>query len=869
MQNSTWFVITLQLVLSVVSSPALSQNANLEGTVTDEETGNTLIGANIVISKAGALQTWGTASDLEGNFELSGIAPGEHSIIVSYLGYESTVFENEPFGQDETKFLQVGLSPGVIESEQIVVTASLRQEKMLEAPASVSVIEREQLQIREPLTPIDHLQGITGVDIVKTGLNQANVVVRGFNNVFSGSLLALVDNRISRVPSLRLNAYNFIPTTNADMERIEVVRGPGSALYGPNSANGVLHIITRSPFGSEGTTLSVSGGERNVLITSFRHAGSYENKFGYKLSASYTQGEDFKHVDPAEIVPRDFDIEKLGADARFDFLPSNDLTFILNGGMNRSTSIELTGAGGAQAKDWIYSYAQGRLLYKRLFMQAFVNSSDAGDSILLRNGNLLIDKSKQYVYQIQHNTSFSGRQTFTYGFDGLWTRPDTKGTVNGINEDDDSINEYGLYLQSETRLNEKLKLVLAGRIDDNSRLEDPFFSPRAGLVVTPNATNTIRFTFNRAFSTPTALNLFLDLNTSPQRAPNPAAGDPGQPFNIQLRGVPETGFNFQRDTNGGIGGLYMQAIFPTLSETFIPAEATLMWPVIVGILAQQGQDISLIPAPTSTSVGTVLRNLNATSLQYEEVGPDFVTDIKQMESSKTNTFEFGYKGILGRKLLANFDFYYSQIEDFIGPLRVETPNVFFDPVTLTGYLSNFMPATNAQALAAAITGIPIGTIKPKETVHPADLMLTYRNFGDIDLYGADIGLTYYIDRNWNLSGTYSYVSNDFFKEDPSDIALNAPKNKASATVSYFNSQIGFDGQVRYRWVDGFPVNSGVYVGDVGSFGLVDLTAGIRLPTATRTKFSITVQNLFDNKHREIIGAPEIGRIAFARLTFMY
>ena len=88
-------------------------------------------------------------------------------------------------------------------------------------------------------------------------------------------------------------------------------------------------------------------------------------------------------------------------------------------------------------------------------------------------------------------------------------------------------------------------------------------------------------------------------------------------------------------------------------------------------------------------------------------------------------------------------------------------------------------------------------------------MLTYRNFGDIDLYGTDIGLTYYVDQNWNMSGSYSYVSKDFFNEDPSDIALNAPKNKASATVSYFNSQDGLDLQLRYRWVDGFPVNSGV------------------------------------------------------------
>ena len=850
------------------SSLVYAQSGVLEGFVTDSESGTPLVGANIVLTTEGDLQTRGTSTNNDGEFVLGGISPEIHTVIISYLGYESVVFENESFSAGERKQIEVAMVPGVFEAEQIIVTASLRQEKMLDAPASVSVIERAQIQNRQTMTPIDHLIGLSGVDVIKSGLNQANVVVRGFNNVFSGSLLSIVDNRISRVPSLRYNAYNFISTANEDIERMEIVRGPGSALYGPNSANGVLHLITRPPFGSEGTSLSISGGERSLFMASFRHAGSNENKVGYKLSANYSRGEDFKYVDPEEIVARDFDVEKLGVDGRLDFRVNNDLTFILNGGLNRATSLELTGAGGAQAKDWIYSYVQGRMLYKRLFMQAFVNTSDAGDSILLRNGSTLIDKSKQYVYQLQHGTSFGGVQTFTYGFDGLWTRPDTENSVNGINEDDDEINEYGAYLQSETQLNEKLKVVLAGRLDDHSRLEDSFFSPRAGFVITPNPTNTFRLTFNRSFSTPTALNLFLDLNTSPERAPNPAIGDNGQPFNVQLRGVPETGFTFGRDS-GGLGGLYMQAILPDQSATFLPADATLLWPVIVGLLAQAGTDISGIPAPSAASVNSVLRNLNTTTGAFDAVTPDFVTDIKRMESTKNNTFEVGYKSILGGKLLANIDVYYSEIKDFIGPLRVETPNVFYDPVTLTAHLSQFMPLINAQALVAQIAAIPVGTIKPEQTVHPGDLMLTYRNFGEIDLYGADFGITYYVNPNWNISGSYSYVSKDFFEEDPSDIALNAPKNKIGLMLNYDDSRTGFNGQIRYRWVDSFSVNSGVFIGNVGAYSTIDLTAGVLLPSTTRTKLSISVQNLFDHKHIEMIGAPEIGRLGLVRLTFTF
>ena len=106
-----------------------------------------------------------------------------------------------------------------------------------------------------------------GVDIITEGIQSTNVLVRGFNNIFSGSLHALTDHRLAGVPSLRVNLLHFIPSTDEDIERMEVVLGPGSALYGPNTANGVLHIFTRSPLdsASTGTTVTLGGGERSVF----------------------------------------------------------------------------------------------------------------------------------------------------------------------------------------------------------------------------------------------------------------------------------------------------------------------------------------------------------------------------------------------------------------------------------------------------------------------------------------------------------------------------------------------------------------------------------------------------------------------------
>ena len=117
------------------------------------------------------------------------------------------------------------------------------------------------------------MRTVTGVDFASKGLLQHTYAVRGGRAANSAALLTLTDYRNAGLPSLRLNVPYLVPTTSDDIERIEVIRGPAGALYGPNSDRGVLHIITRSPFESQGTNISVTGGERSVFQGSVRHAG--------------------------------------------------------------------------------------------------------------------------------------------------------------------------------------------------------------------------------------------------------------------------------------------------------------------------------------------------------------------------------------------------------------------------------------------------------------------------------------------------------------------------------------------------------------------------------------------------------------------
>ena len=1014
-------VLLLALVAVFFVAAVSVHAATLNVTVMDAQAGEKLEGISITVMSQAGVSNEGI-SDASGMLEITDLAAGVYTISASAPGYADKTMANVELVADGATSVELALSSEVIELDQVSVSASRRREKVLEAPASVALVSASQIKDRVAPSVTEHLKSVRGVDVVSTGIGTSQVVVRGFNNVFSGTLLSLVDNRIARVPSLRLNAYSLIPTSSEDIEQIEVVSGPGSALYGPNSANGVMHILTRSPFTSQGTTISIGGGERSILLGSLRHAGVINETLGYKLSVNGLRGNDWEEgrskedlEGPGEPI---FDTYRAGGEFRVDYRPNDDLTTILASGFTQTTGTELTGLGAGQAKNWTYGYVQGRFIYKDLFAQAFWNRSDAGDTYTLRDGLPVVDNSDLYVGQLQHGYSLGERQRFTYGADLLLTRPDTEGTINGRNEENDNITEIGAYLQSETKLTSQLKLILAGRADNHSHLDDIVLSPRAALAFQPNDDHNLRLTYNRAYSTPTASNLFLDRLAAPDAYGLGSNFEPILGFspNIDIRAQgpgSDTGLTFKRDAAGrplfrspfspvaelpaetplplddpmatnlmwGIGrGAVMAGVQPvfeaavkqTIQQTFTPqalpqlvaalpperlqglaAEvisglppqvlqglppelAPLLQPgAIAALPPEQLQQIvpqvlqvlppqivqglaatlaasteeeilngfaSLIPEQVD-GVKNVLRTLNPETSEFTDVAD--VNNVDPLKPTITQTYEFGYKGILMNKLAFSADVYHTRIRDFVGPLVVETPNVFLDAETLSAFLGQHFTAalsdpknaTLNQALLAFdapaqggngngsavdeltklfVAGtenngpafIPFGTVTPEEASDPSAVLLTYRNYGDISLNGLDCSLTYYLNPSLSIGGNYSFVSKDLFETEVTgrDIALNAPKNKFGANVQYLNTNLGLGAGVRVNFVAGFPVNSGVYIGEVESYYTIDLSAGYDIPFGPSPRLSLTIQNVLNTMYQPFIGAPEIGRLSLVRLT---
>jgi len=883
----------------------------LAGRVTDAESGEPI--ADVAVEVVGGPGSGASPvfSDAGGRFRL-GLPPGTYALVLSMLGHETRRIDGIEVLAGETTEVEASLTTRAFALNPLVITASRREEKALEAPAAVSIVGAERIRTRTAFTPVEHLEGLKGVDLARTGLTQSNVVTRGFNNVFSGSLLVLTDNRYARVPSLRFNAYNMIPTTNFDVDRIEVVLGPGAALYGPNSASGVMHLITTSPIDDPGTKASFASGIRakndvekerdlgagGIFQGEFRHAERISDAFGIKVSAQWLRGDDWTFVDPAEVEagqqagasPRIGDrrdrAERWGGEIRLDWRPWDDGEVIVNGGVNQlEKSVELTGLGAGQALDWRYSYVQSRIRKGRLFLQGFVNMSDAGDTFLLRTGDAIIDESQMWVGQLQHGFDLGDRQSFIYGVDVLHTVPRTGGTITGSNEGDDAINEVGGYLHSETSLHERLDLVAALRIDSHDRLPDLDVSPRAALVFRPAPEQNLRFTFNRAFSTPTTNNLFLDIRAG--RVPIPP-GDPLFGYDIRTVGVPETGFTFEEPCQGGFRNLCMAS--PLQPGQRLPADAALFWNGLVqGLVPPQLRPLLTDPGsrPGDPQLGSVLRRFNQVAAQEAEgqvfpLDPAGPREIERLTSTITNTLELGYKGLVAGRVLLSGDVYRSSIRDFVGPLRVETPNVFLDPASTRAFvLARLQPLLEAgavspdqvQSLVEGLAGVPVGTVVPDQR-NTSDIVLTYRNFGDIDFWGLDLGAEVLATDRLSFRGTFSWVSEECFdfNEDGDcssavDIALNAPKRKGSVGARYQHRRAGLTVEGRARFTDGFIMNSGVYVGDVDSYAVFDASVTYDLSVLPGASATLSVNNVFNDLHQEFVGAPELGRVGMLRVAY--
>ncbi|NQV15856.1 TonB-dependent receptor [bacterium] len=230
--------MSLLLLLAGIQALAAQNYISIAGRVKDAKTGMALPGVNIQIQRSSR----GTTSDLGGNFRIDNLAPGEYQLSFSMMGYAPYTEKNVTVVTGIPVELLVELKSNVLASPRVVVTSSRKAQDILESPFSVSTIGRREIQSKAVIKMVDVLSYESGVSTIKGQLN-----IRGASGYTLGAgsrSLLLIDG----IPMLGGAAGNItwanVPTSEVD--RVEIVKSGGSAMYGSSAMGGVVNIITRN-----------------------------------------------------------------------------------------------------------------------------------------------------------------------------------------------------------------------------------------------------------------------------------------------------------------------------------------------------------------------------------------------------------------------------------------------------------------------------------------------------------------------------------------------------------------------------------------------------------------------------------------------
>ena len=289
--------INFVIVIFIISI-SLGSNS-IRGTVYDSKSNESLIGASVYIEET----SQGTATNIDGQFLLENVNDCENNctLKVSYMGYET--FSKNITLKNEDLTLDINLISSTLEMDETIITSQKRQDKVTDAPAAIELVSSEDIKREESTNLGGYLKGIKGVDFTSSGINNYSISVRGFNSSFTTRLLTLTDGRIASIPALRVINYSLIPQSSKDIESIEIVLGPSTALYGANAHSGVVSINSKSPADSEGFDISMSSSindNRDLFKFDTRWAKKINRDLSFKISGSYLQGNEWEFVSEEE-----------------------------------------------------------------------------------------------------------------------------------------------------------------------------------------------------------------------------------------------------------------------------------------------------------------------------------------------------------------------------------------------------------------------------------------------------------------------------------------------------------------------------------------------------------------------------------------
>lgn len=404
---------------------------------------------------------------------------------------------------------------------ETVVTASRNAQSPLDSPNSTSIITRQDILLSGITRIPELLRRVAGVDVMQITGGDENVSLRGFNSRLANKVLVLVNGRSVYNDILGSTFWESFSIDVDQIERIEVVRGPGSALYGADAFNGVINIITIAP-GEGKSGLRAGYGDGNQAYGSAWVSGR-EGDFAYRASAGYTRYPRWtREAAPGrlDVTPSDFD-QNLGAEnLRFDLRTTQrigkDMELAVGGGYSR-VALDLYGIGpfndyrlqgdtGDVTIDFRSRHINARTYFNRLTVHA-------GSDYAYRGQTLYESNPTQNVYnaELEYVDDFRLPKDVRHDIHlGVGYR--LKNVFWEYLETDLPIEHHAsVYVQDSVAFSKHVSLVASGRLDYEPYLGRPIPSGRASLLAKPTERQAVRLSASTAFRAPTYLESYLSL----------------------------------------------------------------------------------------------------------------------------------------------------------------------------------------------------------------------------------------------------------------------------------------------------------------------------------------------------------------------
>lgn len=413
-----------------------------------------------------------------------------------------------------------GKKEEVIKIGEVVVTATRTERKAEEVPASVTIITSEDIQTMQVTKTEEILKNVEGIDVRGFGgLLPGTVTLRGISPGFSGATTLIMVNGMAVEPILIDSRFTWNAISPDEIERIEVVRGPASALYGPNAVGGVINIVTKTGKGEPSASVDAGYGSHNSYSLGASVGGSLD-KFNFLVGASQYETDGYKRIPQAspdntiDLDGRDYIDRKYNARVGYSFSDDHEISLSLNyfdadgawyGGRPNYRTSRYGYVLGADYRNQISSLVdfKAKLSFSDLkfdYTEDSYNPSVAGSSLNLTAKGYT--EEKLWSGEVQSDLHLFTGNTLTAGVSY------SPGEINRYRENGSGMQTWGVdtksevtgfYLQDEHKFGDRVIVTIGGRYDrfkffDDMRYqtstktyksfpesEDEAFNPRGGI----------------------------------------------------------------------------------------------------------------------------------------------------------------------------------------------------------------------------------------------------------------------------------------------------------------------------------------------------------------------------------------------------